>query len=561
MRMHLEAIDVDLWYVVKNGVPKTGEGVTPADVKKFVQLDSTIKNIICGHLTKGQYGRVSALETSKLVWDWLSKVNEGVSNQRDQRISVLRNLFNRFKRNDNENVQLTFDRLTDITNELHALGATEITKHEIVKTLLRSLDSSFDTLALMIQEHPDFKTLDPSDILERLNTHEFQLFEKRDIYGPNYGRTRALKAKDVSSSEEESDCSSGDPEDIGKELAMLVKKFQKFTKKKGFRKSSRSSSRNDEASTHDHKKRACHKCKKPGHYISECKARAFVGKEMDSEVESASEEAEVESEEESDSGVASLALATAYVAKSIFNTEDNGSITNADANNKDDSAPTYCFMARGAKKAMEHIQKLLDKSDDLLDAEMTRSQSLIEDIKNLHVKYEELESRHETLSTTHEKLSYDYLQRKQELEKLRAVHEDLQKENESLRAQQISPAQEGFEPPCLKCLERDNATSVAECSTAATIAISSTANVVTNPSAEDTTTIADENARYIGANCKNGPPMKKIWVPKRCLENLPVNVIMTPQGKKTNPRPKASYGPKASYRQRTHKSHPNTNVL
>ena len=45
MRMHLEAIDV----------------------KKFVQLDSTAKNIICGHLTKGQHGRVSALETSKLV--------------------------------------------------------------------------------------------------------------------------------------------------------------------------------------------------------------------------------------------------------------------------------------------------------------------------------------------------------------------------------------------------------------------------------------------------------------------------------------------------------------
>ena len=79
MRMHLEAIDVDLWYVVKNGVTKPGEGVTPADVKKFIQMDSTAKNIICGHLTKGQYGRVSALETSKLVWDWLSKVNEGVS--------------------------------------------------------------------------------------------------------------------------------------------------------------------------------------------------------------------------------------------------------------------------------------------------------------------------------------------------------------------------------------------------------------------------------------------------------------------------------------------------
>ena len=67
----------------------------------------------------------------------------------------------------------------------------------------------------MIQERTNFKTLDPSDILERLNTHEFQLSEKRYIYVPNYGQTRALKAKVVCSSEEESDYSSDDLEDIG----------------------------------------------------------------------------------------------------------------------------------------------------------------------------------------------------------------------------------------------------------------------------------------------------------------------------------------------------------
>ena len=177
-------------------------------MKRFKQLDSQAKNIICGHLNKGQYGRVSALETSKLIWDWLSKVNEGVSSQRDSRVDVLRNLFNRFKRLDNENVQQTFDRLTDISNELHALGATDITDHEVVKKLLRSLDSSFDTLALMIQERRDFKSLDPADILERLNTHEFQQAEKRDIYGPSYGRSRALKAKAISSSEDEESDSS-----------------------------------------------------------------------------------------------------------------------------------------------------------------------------------------------------------------------------------------------------------------------------------------------------------------------------------------------------------------
>ena len=104
MRMHLEAIDNDLWYVVENGVPLVTPSLNAADVKIFKQLDSQAKNIIFGHLSKGQYGRVSALETAKLIWDRLSKVNEGVSTQRDSRVDVLCNLFNRFKRLDNENV-------------------------------------------------------------------------------------------------------------------------------------------------------------------------------------------------------------------------------------------------------------------------------------------------------------------------------------------------------------------------------------------------------------------------------------------------------------------------
>ena len=34
-------------------------------------------------------------------------------------------------------------------------------------------------------------------------------------------------------------------------------------------------------------------------------------------------------------------------------------------------------------------------------------------------------------------------------------------------------------------------------------------------------------ARYVGTNCRNGPPMKKIWVPKMCLESLQVKVLDT----------------------------------
>src|SRR6266566_4523267 len=255
MRMHLEAIDNDLWYVVENGVPFVTPMINAADVKRFKQLESQAKNMICGHLSKGQYGRVSALETAKLIWDMLSKVNEGVSTQCDSRVDVLRNLFNHFKRLDNENVQQTFDRLTDISNDLQALGATDVTDHEVVKKLLRSLDSSFDTLALMIQERGDYKSLDPADILERLNTHEFQQAEKRDLYRPSYGRSRALKAKAISSSEdEESNSSLGDPEELSQELAMLVRKFQKFSRRGRFGKSSKSGMKKSESSSSEEKK-------------------------------------------------------------------------------------------------------------------------------------------------------------------------------------------------------------------------------------------------------------------------------------------------------------------
>ena len=68
---------------------------------------------------------------------------------------------------------------------------------------------------------------------------------------------------------------------------------------------------------------------------------------MDSEAESEENEEE-EASKDSESGVASLTLPTAFVSKSIFNSKENDLTNKADEGN-DDYAPTYCFMAKGAK--------------------------------------------------------------------------------------------------------------------------------------------------------------------------------------------------------------------
>ena len=315
----------------------------------------------------------------------------------------------------------------------------------------------------------------------------------------------------------------------------------------------------------------------------------------------------------------------------------------SDDESGDEFGPSYVKLASLATKqqrALEKVQNMLDKSYDMLGEEMDLSKALAESLQRLQTKFDNLQSHHNTLLSDHEKLSYEFLQRKQDLEKLRVSYEDIKKERDSLLAQQISASQEEFIPPCLKCIERESANSSPECSNASNVTNSSPASAITNSSSEDVASTtndaglkelyttgmykslkghqtlcdvlkkqilnrnprkegiaferklnadgtywkpeqyprtswvaakgppvdpctlsgftcessysSDESfdsnyklfknqngevfARYVGTNCRNGSPMKKIWVPKSCLESLQVNVIMTPPVKNRNPK-------------------------
>ena len=71
-------------------------------------------------------------------------------------------------------------------------------------------------------------------------------------------------------------------------------------------------------------------------------------------------------------------------------------------------------------------------------------------------------------------------------------YEDLQKERDSLLAQQISATQDEFVPPCLKCIERETANSSPECSNASSATNSSHVSAITNSSSEDIASITND---------------------------------------------------------------------
>ena len=54
--------------------------------------------------------------------------------------------------------------------------------------------------------------------------------------------------------------------------------------------------------------------------------------------------------------------------------------------------------------------------------------------------------------------------------------------------------------------------------------------------------------------------MKKIRVPKRCLESLQVNVLMTPPVKNRNPNSNSTYGPNSSYGSKSSYDHHRANT-
>jgi hypothetical protein len=118
-------------------------------------------------------------------------------------------------------------------------------------------------------------------------------------------------------------------------------KSKKFYKKKESS-SSRSSSK---SSKNPSKSSSNQKC-------TSWKAKAYIGKEMDSDEEESSESEEAEdSEENFDSGMASIACATKPASKTFKGTSS------------DDETPAFCFMAKASKEKVSSRNYSIHSSD------------------------------------------------------------------------------------------------------------------------------------------------------------------------------------------------------
>jgi hypothetical protein len=330
-------------------------------------------------MDKEEFNRVDGLDLTKDVWITLWMAHEGSKPMRLAKIEMLEGQLNRFIMFDDETTQDTFNLLKKMVNKAKFLGSKKWTDHLLTERLMRAYTPMNYNVVDLIYQDPTYMRMTSDDVLERIINHEMYIEEANHIKNLYKGVStkqkqeialKASKNKQVvieSSSEEEKE-----EEDISEcdaeEMALFMRKFNKYMNKKKLSKGDKKF--NIKSTT----KRICYNYGKHGHFIAngpleyrdddddkkksifykkdkgykksdkpykkKCYGEAHIGQEWDSNDESYNSD---------NDGVTTLAIkGTTSLSKSLFSKLNKGKYTclmakerKCKVKNKGSSSPRY----------------------------------------------------------------------------------------------------------------------------------------------------------------------------------------------------------------------------
>lgn len=163
-----------------------------------------------------------------------------------------------------ESISKIFTKFTNIINELEALGKV-YQNFELVRKVLMSLSKTWTLKVTAVEEAKNLSTLEVDEFMSFLMTHKINMQRLEGQPQKKKGITfRAEESKEESTIESERELDNEEME----ELAMLIRKFKRFMKKKvgpSRRKFSKQLFKKDIPK----REGVCYKCRKSGYLMSD----------------------------------------------------------------------------------------------------------------------------------------------------------------------------------------------------------------------------------------------------------------------------------------------------
>jgi hypothetical protein len=280
MKNYLYSISPKVCQVVCDGVEFSDEDEQPiSDELQKIHRNSHAISILTSSIDKEEFNHVDGLDVAKDVWTTIQMAHEGSKPMRKAKVEMLEGQLNQFIMYDDETPHEMFNWLKKLVNKARALGSKNWTTCMLTERLMMAYTPMNHNMVALICQDPTYKKMTSDDVLGRIKNHEMNIQEANNIKNLYKGISTskkqdiALKATNKSknkkaiiespSEEEEEEEEDEDEKEYDKEeMALFIKKFNKYIKKRRPYKGGRKEK--------SRLQRVCYNCGKNDHFIAQC---------------------------------------------------------------------------------------------------------------------------------------------------------------------------------------------------------------------------------------------------------------------------------------------------
>jgi hypothetical protein len=252
--------------VVDDGFVILNEANRTQSDNENILANSQAMNVIIYALCIYEYHRVCKLKTAHEMWGKIIEAHEGTSNVKSAKLFICKGKFEKFALLANEEFKDSFSRLNNIVNELKNLGF-HVPEVDISHKFLRALPPKYETIVTLLVRS-NLKTITRSEVLGEVPTHDIFKQSQEELHSNLHEDKKNIVAfKDKTTNDDDHD---GDGEtSTNDDVALMVKKFKRFMKKKGYQGGSTKSGKSYSKNSFNKKK--WFECGEIGHISTNCK--------------------------------------------------------------------------------------------------------------------------------------------------------------------------------------------------------------------------------------------------------------------------------------------------